>query len=163
MCEWSVSIRARDLAESQQRLCATEQATMDAQCIRHACSARLRINHPSWRDFALASRLTNCLASPDHRPDASIPKTTNRALARGPTSSRYLLSFRRLAAVKATPSTSAEPLLLFHHRAECSRLSRRLQPVLRRTVATRQLRLRVFVRPPVSDLQNPDLSPGRSW
>ena len=90
---------------------ATEQAMMEAQRIRHACSARLRINHTSWRDFALASKLMNCRASSDHRPDASIPKTTCRALARGPTSSGHLLSFRRLAAVKATPSTSAAPLL----------------------------------------------------
>ena len=97
--QWSVPIRA------------TEQAMMEAQSIRHACSARLRINHPSWRDFALANKLTNCRASSDHRPDALIPKTTNRALARGPTSSGYLFSFRRLAAVKATPSTSAAPFL----------------------------------------------------
>ena len=46
-----------------------------------------RSNRPSWRAFALASRPTNCLASSNHRPATSIPRTTNRAWARGPTSS----------------------------------------------------------------------------
>ena len=119
---------------------------MDAQRIRHACSARLRINHPSWRDFALATRLTNCLASSDHRPDASIPETTSRALARGPTSSGYLLSFRRLVTVKATLSTLAAPLL-------AAPSPRRVMTMVASTascaptVATRQLRLRASVCP----------------
>ena len=71
---------------------ATEQGMMDSQRIRHACSTRLRISHPSEWDFALATKLTNCRASSDHHPDVSIPKTTNRALARGPTNSGLLPS-----------------------------------------------------------------------
>ena len=90
---------------------ATEQAMSEYYFILQACSARRRNNHPSWRAFAFASRPTNCLASSDQRPATSIPRTTSRARARGLSSSGYRLSLRRLAAVKATPSTSAAPLI----------------------------------------------------
>ena len=69
---------------------ATEHEMIEDQRILQACSARRRSDHPSWRAFGLASRPTNCLASSDHRPATSIPRTTSRARARGPTSSGYL-------------------------------------------------------------------------
>ena len=62
-----------------------------------ACVLELAHQPPLLAGLRLGNR--NCRASSDHRPDASIPKTTNRALARGSTSSGYLLSFRHLVAV----------------------------------------------------------------
>ena len=65
----------------------------------------------SPRASALASWGKNLLVSVDHRPPTSRAITTRRARRWTPTSSGYVRAFLFRAASRATPSTSAAPLL----------------------------------------------------
>ena len=54
--------------------------------------------------LAFASNRTKVFTSCDHRPPTSPARTTRRALARGPTSSGWVLSLLRRAATRTAPS-----------------------------------------------------------
>ena len=65
-----------------------------------ACSARFFKTGGSDLALAFAKRDKNLLVSSDHRPPISPARTTKRARLRGPESSGYVLSFKRLAVAK---------------------------------------------------------------
>ena len=78
---------------------------------RQACSARRCKSHNSHRVRAWARALMKCCVVGEHLPPTSTARTTRRDLARRPTSSGYLRSFRRSAMEITTPSLWAAPIL----------------------------------------------------
>ena len=131
-CEAGVSPSAPTEPGSSRRVSATARAAVQdnkaPQRKRQACSARRRKSNPSQRARARARALMICCVVGDHLPPTSTARTTRRDLARRPTSSGYLRSFRRSAMEMATPSLWSAPLLAVPSqcRALTSRVHRQL-------------------------------------
>ena len=111
-CEAGVSPSAPTEPGSPRKVSATARAAVQdnkaLQRKRQPCSARRRKSNPSQRARSRARVLMKCCVVGDHLPSTSTARTTRRDLARRPTSSGYLRSFRRSAMEIATPSPGGE-------------------------------------------------------
>ena len=106
---WRMSFTTSCVRGNAAKARAALHARMEAHRNLHACSTRARRIRGSDLAFARARSRRKIWVSLDQRPPTSPARTTNRARARGPTSSGYVRSFLRRARVRTAPSICAAP------------------------------------------------------
>ena len=160
--EAGVSPSAPTERGSFKKVSATTRAAVQnnkaSQRKRQTCSARQRKSHPSHQVRTRAKTLMKCCVVRHNLPPTATARTTKGNLARRPTSSGYLRSFRRSTFEIATPSLLAAPVLAVP--SQCKALTSVVYTVnwAPRIVATHPLPSRVGVthgHPPLCRFEPP--------